>query len=123
MTTQKDRRSERRETLAYWEARRADNGAPAGRVSNITPEGLNLHTTHPFLPGDQLRLRILLDRAMAGAEHIDVDIENAWCRPTEDPAVFHAGFKILKISDAARKVVERLLAEFSYPAPEPPHKS
>lgn len=114
----KTRHLERRETLAYWPARNAETGETVGLVSNLTEEGLQIHSRHEFDRGTVLQIRMKVEAALVGIDHIPMTIENVWCQASGVPDLFHAGFKIVGISDAAKGSLKSLLAAFSFPAPQ-----
>lgn len=111
------RRAERRETLAYWPARDEQSGEPVGFVTDLSEEGINLHSQAPFGLGHRLNIRVVVDPKLTGLHHLLLHIENAWCRPSEVKGMFHAGFRLRNLSDESRQGIRKLLANFSYPAP------
>ena len=72
------RHLERRETLAYWPAEIAENGETVGLITNLNEEGLQIHSDHGFIKGQKLSIRIAVDVAQAGKDHISVCVENVW---------------------------------------------
>lgn len=111
------RHLERRETLGYWPAEQEGTGESVGLVTDLSNEGVQIHSKHRFVKGQKLTLRIVVDPKLGGTDHITLTVENAWCRTSGVPDLFHAGFKIVSISEAAREHLHRLLEAFSYPAP------
>jgi hypothetical protein len=111
------RHIERRETLAYWPAKDTEKGEAVGLVSDLTEEGIQLHSKHDFGKGEMLNIRIMVDAKLTGADHLSLIIKNVWCRASGVPGLYHAGFQIVDISDTARRILRNLLQAFSYPEP------
>jgi hypothetical protein len=114
-----ERHSERRETLGYWPVEDTDSGEAVGLVTNLNEEGVQVHSRHGFSKGQVLTIRIEASTGPAGASPIALLVENAWCRASGVPGLYHAGFKVVGISDRARRGIKNLLQAFSYPAPGP----
>lgn len=117
------RHAERRETLAYWPAEDDEKGESVGLVTDLSEEGICVHGVHGFTKGQMLTLRIAVDKKMSGTSHITLRVRNAWSRASAVPGLYHAGFKIVEISDEARKAIRNLLQSFSYAIPRPPSDS
>lgn len=111
------RNRERRETLGYWPAEDAENGQAVGLVTNLTEEGLQIHSRHGFLKKQVLTVRIKVDAIPAGKDTISLVIENVWSRPSGVPGLYHAGFKVLAASTKAKRSLRNLFKAFSYAAP------
>jgi len=112
------RHIERRETLGYWPARDTKKGDAVGLVTDLSDEGIRIHSAHKFGKGKVLDLRIAVDEALSGTDHISMVVKNVWCHESGVPGFYNAGFKIVNLSDKARKALRRLVDAFSYPAPE-----
>ena len=108
------RHLERRETLAYWPAEIAENGETVGLITNLNEEGLQIHSDHGFIKGQRLSIRIAVDVAQAGKDHISVCVENVWSAVSSVGGLTHAGFKIIDLSDSARLSLRSLMETFSY---------
>ena len=108
------RHLERRETLAYWPAEAVGNGEAVGLVTNLSEEGIQIHSEHGFRKGQKLAIRIRVDVAQAGTDHITVDVENIWSSASSVGGLHHAGFRIIKMSDRARSSLIALTDAFSY---------
>ena len=113
----KERHRERRETLAYWPAEDVEKGEAVGLVTNLSEEGVQIHSKHEFLKGQTSTIRITVDAMLTGTDHISLVIENVWCRASGVPDLYHTGFKIVDISDMARRGLRNLLQAFSYSLP------
>ena len=111
----KQRHIERRETLAYWPAQNIDNGEAVGLVTDLSEEGIQIHSKHEFIKGKRLDIRIAVDAKLMGTDHITLIIENVWCRASAVPDLYHAGFKIVDISVREKNNLKSLLQAFSYP--------
>jgi hypothetical protein len=113
----KERHRERRETLAYWPAKDAEKGEAVGLVTNLSEEGIQIHSKHEFRKGQVITMRITVDPKLAKTDHISLVIENVWCRASEVHGLYHAGFRTVGISNTAKKGLRNLFQAFSYPAP------
>jgi hypothetical protein len=114
---QGQRHRERRETLAYWPVRDAEKGEAVGLVTDISDEGMQIHSEHGFAKGETLKVRITLDTKLVGTDRISAVIENVWCQPSGLSGLYHAGFKVVNMSDKAKLSLRKLMEVFSYPAP------
>ena len=117
----KERHLERRETLAYWPAKDAETGEAVGLVRDLTEEGVQMHSEHDFVVGHTFTMRIAVDATLAGTDKISLLVEVIWCSRSGVPGLYHAGFKIMDISDKARRSIRALIQAFSYPAPSREH--
>lgn len=113
----KHRHIERRETLAYWPAVDTVSGDSVGLITNLSEEGVQIHSKHDFSVGQLLTIRIAVDPELTGCDFISIAIENVWCRASGVPGLFHAGFKIVDISDKAKRGLKNLFESFSYALP------
>ena len=113
---QKIRHLERRETLAYWPALEEQNGEAVGLVTNLSEEGISIHSHVQFEYGHRLNIRVPVDPALAGYSFLHLHIENMWCHSSGVKGTFHSGFKIINLSNEAREGIQKLLTAFSYPA-------
>jgi hypothetical protein len=111
------RHFDRRETLAYWPVQDTVKGEAVGLVTNINEKGIEIHSNHGFTKGQMLTIRIAVDARLCGTDHISLVVENVWCRASGFAGLFHAGFKIVDISDMAKRALRNLMAAFSYLAP------
>jgi hypothetical protein len=111
------RHTDRRETLAHWPAQDAANGESVGLVTNLSEKGVEIHSKHGFTKGQTLTIRIAVDAKLSGTDSISLVVENIWCRASGVPDLFHAGFKIVDISDRAKRALVNLMQAFSYLAP------
>lgn len=113
----KIRHAERRETLAYWPARDEQSGESVGLVTDLSEEGISIHSQTGFEPGQRLNLRMSVDQKLAGLQVIHLHVENIWCHPSGVSGSFHSGFKLINLSFEARDGIRRLVTAFSYPVP------
>lgn len=111
------RHLERRESLAYWHAHQEHTGKLLGLVTELTDEGVNIHSRRSFMKGQTFSIKVNLDMELSGKEEIRLKIKNVWCRRSEMSGIYHAGFEILNISDEDRNAVRKLLESFSYLVP------
>ena len=111
------RHLERRESLAYWHASQQHTGKLVGLVTELTDEGVNIHSRQSFMKGQTLSIKVNLDLELCGKDEILIRIKNVWCRRSEMSGIYHAGFEILKISDDDREAIRKLLESFSYLVP------
>lgn len=111
------RHTERRETLAYWPARDEQSGESMGLVTDLSEEGISIHSQSNFEPGQRLNIRVAVDPKLTGLHYLHLHVENAWCHPSGMAGSFHSGFKLINLSPEAREGIMRLIASFSYPVP------
>jgi hypothetical protein len=114
---QKIRHLERRETLAYWPAHDEQTGESTGLVTNLSEEGISLHSQCHFEPGHRLNIRVTVDPKLTGHQFLHLHVENAWCHPSGISGYYQSGFRIINLSQEAREGIEKLLASFSYSVP------
>lgn len=113
----KERHLERRETLAFWPAKDAETGEAVGLVRDLSVEGVQMHSEHDFVVGHTFTIRIAVDGTLAGTDKISLLVEVIWCSRSGVPGLYHAGLKIIDISDEARRNITALVQAFSYPVP------
>ena len=111
------RHRERRETLAYWPVEDTEKSEAVGLVTDLSAEGIQIHSNHKFRKGKALTVRIAVDAALIGTDHISLVIQNVWCRASGIHGLYHTGFKIVEISETERRNLQKLFQAFSYPAP------
>jgi hypothetical protein len=113
----KIRHSDRRETFAYWPAHNEYTGKKVGMVTNISDEGIQIHSEVPFETDQIIPLRLAPPSHLTGAKEIRLTVQNVWCWPAATAGLYHGGFKILRASPVARKALQKLKDAFSYPVP------
>jgi hypothetical protein len=111
------RHAERRETLAYWPAKSEADGRAIGLVTDLSEDGLGIHSEHGFRKGQTVAIRIAADPGLSGMASIPLVVRNVWCHPSGVDPLFHSGFRVVKISAKARACLHRLEEAFSYPTP------
>ncbi len=116
----KTRQSDRRETLAYWPAFNEYTGKKVGLLTDISEGGIQLHSEAPFLPDQRISLVISPPSPLTGAKEIRFTVQTIWCRPAIEPHLYHAGFKIVRITPRARAALEKLQNAFSFVTPSQP---
>lgn len=114
---QKLRHTERRETLAYWPARQEETGESVGLVTDLSEEGISIHSTCQFEPGHRINIRVAVDPKLTGLHFLHLHIENVWCHPSGIAGSYHSGFKLVNLAPEAQDGIRKLIASFSYPAP------
>ena len=108
------RHQERVETLAYWPVSDVEKNKVVGLVTNLTDEGLHLHSPHEFPKGRVMTLRIILDPRLTGLDYISLVVENVWCSASSTRGLYHAGFKIVDMTDDAKRQLRELFQLYSY---------
>jgi len=111
------RHAERRETLAYWPARDEQSGDSVGLVTDLSEEGVSVHSHCRFEAGQRLNIRVAVDPKITGYTSLHLHVENVWCHPSGMTDCFHSGFKLLNVSFEAREGIQKLVTAFSYPVP------
>lgn len=111
------RHTERRETLAYWPARDEQSGESVGLITDLSEEGINIHSQSQFEQGQRINIRVAVDPKLTGRHSLHLHVEAVWSHPSEVVGSFHSGFKLLNLSAEAREGIQKLLSSFSYPAP------
>ncbi len=111
------RHLERRETLAHWPVRQDDTGTSVGLVSDMSTEGIQIHSDHVISKGQQLSLCVSVEPKLCGRDQLCLQVENVWCQRSGASGLYHAGCKIVALSRQARLCIERLMMGFSYSAP------
>ena len=113
----KIRHTERRETLAYWPARDEQSGESIGLVTDVSEEGVSIHSQCMFEPGHRLNIRVAVDPKLTGLHYLHLHVENVWCHPSVISGLFHSGFILINLSPEAREGIMKLISSFSYPLP------
>lgn len=83
-----------------------------GVVTDISPEGLGARSRQEFQSGHQYDLRVLLPAEILGQNHFDVTARCAWCRPSNNPALFDAGFQFVDATPDTIEIVEQLIRRY-----------
>jgi len=110
------RQSERRETLGYWPAHELGSEDAVGLVTDLSNDGVHIHSIHSFKKGQRLHIRLSVDEVLIGSSEISLEIENVWCRPSAVASLYHAGFRIVNLPDHQKENLEKLIKAFSYPS-------
>jgi hypothetical protein len=115
-----DRRRIRQETLTQWPAEDTERGEDIGVVTNITDEGLQLLGEREFSEGETFLMQMKVDSRMVGADSISFMVENVWCSSNSRSDSYRAGFKIVHMSEMAKRGLKNLFSSFSYASPTRP---
>lgn len=90
---QKQRNRPRKNTPHHVKVMDQSSGKVAGRVVDITADGLMLVTKQRIETGQHFDFRIILPRMVDGKIDIEVRVEAVWCEIDTNPKFFKVGFK------------------------------
>ena len=103
------RKSPRRALYRYLEVIDSKSKKPAGRLVNLTPEGMMLMSEKPIKEQAKLKLRVNLPERVLDIKSISVDSECRWCATSYNPDYYDAGFEFTKVPDQSVKAIDFLL--------------
>jgi hypothetical protein len=114
------RAQERRETLSYWKVFDAQSERLLGRLTNVTTEGLQVHSEQPIPENADYHIRIETPEDITGYGRVFINARSMWCQKNPMTDLYSAGFKITGQLPEYVDAVRRLIEHFSYPAPPQP---
>jgi CheY-like chemotaxis protein len=89
------------------------NGKSMGRLGNISLEGLKLVTREELHVASRHPFSMVLPETLGGSNTLSFDAQVVWCRKSEDvPGEFHAGFRIIRISDNDLRILVQLIDKY-----------
>jgi c-di-GMP-binding flagellar brake protein YcgR len=109
------RKLKRRRTLYCLKVFDCDTHSLAGRLIDITAEGMMLISSEPVREGDSFKLRVPFPEAIGGKKHITVDARNVWCAQDSSMVLYEAGFKFLNVSPDITDTIERSMGSYLFP--------
>lgn len=104
------RQLERRRAGAYFEVRNGENDDMLGMLSDLTVDGMCLHTPLELETGETIPVRIDFAINIQGQSEIACDAVPVWCRMVGMAGCNQAGFKFQNISDSDRGRIEEILS-------------
>lgn len=98
--------------ISYLSVYYADSGVLAGRLADVTVDGMRLTGSQAIPKGDVFRLRIDLPAELLGHGEIVVEAECRWCMSTDNPAIYDAGFLFVGIPPDTVEVIDELIRRY-----------
>ncbi len=108
------RKHKRMNSLFYLRVFNRDTDRLAGRMVNITPEGIMLVSEKPIEPNENFSFRMVLPEGYEGKRTITFDANSRWCIKDINPDLYDTGFKLSGVSSEDVKVIERLIEDYTF---------
>ena len=87
-------------------------GTAVGQVVNMTTSGVLLLSDGPIHAERVFQLRISLPESIGDGDALEFGAESLWESPAMDENNYWTGLQIIDISESARRVLERLIADW-----------
>jgi c-di-GMP-binding flagellar brake protein YcgR len=102
----------RRQLVFYFKVFINNTDILAGKLVDITHEGLMLVNEQPLDIGEIFPLRILLNEKKQSAEYLDLLAECRWVRPDSSSGHHLMGFQFVELSENQKLAITRLILEY-----------
>lgn len=84
-----------------------------GDLADITVEGVMLVTDDPVEENVTYSLRLMLPEDMETLKSIDFEAQSIRCNKTIHETIYTTGFKIIRLDEDNRSIVNRLIEEYA----------
>jgi len=110
-----NRRTKRRmHSLFYLRVYDQKSNKLAGRLVNVSQEGMMLMSEKPIEPKLDFKFKMDLPKSMAQNAAISFQAQSRWCMKDPNPKLFDTGFKIIEISSESLKALNELIRDYTF---------
>lgn len=111
---EKERRSERKHLLYYFEVIDCNTNTPAGRVVDITTEGLMLVSENILKQKEVYSLKLKLPEEIKTDVELTFKAKCMWSKGADNKDLFDSGFLFLDLTDENREIINNLIRWFRF---------
>lgn len=109
-----DRKQERKSLFYYFKVFDRNSNTPAGRLIDITTNGLMLMSESSFKQGDIFNLKMKLPDDIRQNTDIHFDVKCMWSKTADNKDFFDSGFSFVNISDENVEIISSLIRWFKF---------
>ncbi len=109
----KERSLERKNLFYYFEVLDRNTNETAGRLVDITTEGLMLISEKEFRKDEVFQFKMQLPEDL-GNKYFNLDAKSMWCRPAKNKGFLDAGFSLVNASKVDIETIETLTRWFKF---------
>ncbi len=110
------RKSARKYLYSYSQVLESDSNRVAGRLVNITPEGMMLMSDRPFKKETRMRFTMVLPHGINITNDSSIELQGScrWCKESYNPDYYDAGFEFDEIPEKSANTIEYLMRFHSF---------
>jgi hypothetical protein len=108
------RKFKRRHTIRYFEVHNVATDRPAGRVVDITSEGMMLISDQPIETDRVYKLRMALPERMGVKNEIDLEARSVWCRHDVNFDFYDTGFQFVALTQDNLDIIRHPLQKYLF---------
>jgi c-di-GMP-binding flagellar brake protein YcgR len=86
----------------------------AGRLVDITTEGIMLVSEKPVSANTRFKFKMLLPKSIEGQKTLNLEAESRWSRQAVNPDLYDNGFQLLSVKPGDEKIIEKLIRTSSF---------
>ena len=103
------RKLQRRHLYFYSRVFDEETHKLAGRLVDISREGMMLVSDRSMKPNSSFRFKLVLPNSVAGKKTLILEAHSRWSQKTSDRALFDNGFELVNVSDQNARVIDRMV--------------
>ena len=103
------RKLPRRHLYYYSRVFDEDTREMAGRLVDITSEGMMMISEGPIKKDALFKFKLVLPRAIDGKKSLVIEAQNKWSKQTSTRNLYDNGFKLVNITTNSAAMIERLI--------------
>jgi hypothetical protein len=87
-------------------------GVEAGRLADISSQGMKLLSETFIWPGIDFQFRVVLPTEMFEADSLELDACSAWSKQQAHSKYFDTGFRLVNLSQTSQLIIQQLIANY-----------
>ncbi len=114
MDDHEKRRSDRKQLYFYLKAIHDSTGRIAGYLGDISTSGLMLFSREKMEPGQEVVLRINLDKELEMQAPLVFEARSLWCEKDANPEFFIIGYEFIDLGQDELDTVKYLIKKIGF---------
>jgi len=109
------RKLERRQTIYYLKVVDSKTNALAGRLTDITTDGMRLVSEKPIRSKQVFQFKIAFPEPIRGCWQMILEAESVWCGKDINRAYYGTGFRFLNVTPENKSTIEYSFESYLFP--------
>ena len=107
-------RLKRKKLIYYLQVFDRNTNKLAGRLLDITTEGIMLISDNPIQTDNLFQFRMVLPKELGKGPEISFDVKSIWSKRDNNPDLYDTGFQLVNVSENDIEIIESLIKWFKF---------